>query len=132
MLAEAICMEFVGPVKEHKGVMRLVSSAYRIASKCGDAVYMSLMYMIKSSGLRITRVKKSLSMIIWFIDHFAPPDPKELINDHLVIDHFAPPDPKELINNHFVCWWLCIPRPEWVNQWSLGLSMAMHLQTPKS
>ena len=39
-------MEFVGLVKEHKGVMRLVSSADRIASRCGDAVYVSLMYMI--------------------------------------------------------------------------------------
>ena len=50
MIAEAICLEFVGPVKEHKGVMRLVASAYRIASKCGDVVYMTLMYMMKSSG----------------------------------------------------------------------------------
>ena len=37
MLAEAIYMEFVGPVKEHKGVI-LVSSAYRIVWRCCEYV----------------------------------------------------------------------------------------------
>ena len=45
------------------------------------------------------------------------------------IDGYASPDPKELINDHMFYWWLCIPRPQRVNQWSHVLLMAMHPQT---